>query len=239
MHPPLPMKGDLGIAKNYRGITLTSIAANIYNALRRNHIELKIEKILRKNKNGFRTNRFTSQIFVIRLILGVWAKKKKNKLDTMILFVEFSIVFEFLNKWKIEQIILAYGLPKETVAAIMMLYKNTKVKVLTSDGDTDYFDILAFVLKRDTWVPYLFIICLDYELRRSIDKMKDKIFKLTKERNRICPAQRITDADYADDIVLLANTSARAETLLHSLERAAAGIYLHVYAHKTECMWFN
>ncbi len=30
---PFPKKGDLGLAKNYRGITLTSIAAKIYNAL--------------------------------------------------------------------------------------------------------------------------------------------------------------------------------------------------------------
>ena len=29
---PFPKKGDLGLAKNYRGITLTSIAAKIYNA---------------------------------------------------------------------------------------------------------------------------------------------------------------------------------------------------------------
>ena len=39
--------------------------------------------------------------------------------------------------------------------------------------------------------------------------------------------------------MLLANTPAQAETLLHSLERAAAGIGLHVNAHKTEYMCFN
>ena len=49
----------------------------------------------------------------------------------------------------------------------------------------------------------------------------------------------ITDADYADDIALLANAPTQAETLLHSLERAAAGIGLHVNAHKTEYMCFN
>ena len=38
---PFPKKGDLGLAKNYRGITLTSIAAKIYNALLRNRIEPK------------------------------------------------------------------------------------------------------------------------------------------------------------------------------------------------------
>ena len=45
--------------------------------------------------------------------------------------------------------------------------------------------------------------------------------------------------DYADNKVLLANTATQVETLLHSLEWAAAGIGLHVIAHKTEYMCFN
>ena len=53
------------------------------------------------------------------------------------------------------------------------------------------------------------------------------------------PAKTITDADYATDIAILANTPNQAETLLHSLERAAAGIGLHVNAHKTEYMCYN
>ena len=40
-------------------------------------------------------------------------------------------------------------------------------------------------------------------------------------------------------IVLLVNTPNQAETLLHSLEWAAAGIGLHVKAHKTEYMCYN
>ena len=39
--------------------------------------------------------------------------------------------------------------------------------------------------------------------------------------------------------VILANTPNQTETLLHSLERAAAGIGLHVNAHKTEYMCYN
>ena len=63
--------------------------------------------------------------------------------------------------------------------------------------------------------------------------------ELTKKRSRMYPAKTITDADYADDIAILANTPNQAETLLHSLERAAAGIGLYVNAHKTEYMCFN
>ena len=66
---------------------------------------------------------------------------------------------------------------QKTVVAIRILFKNTKVKVRSPDGD-----ILA---------------------------------------------------------ALLANTSAQAETLLHSLERAADGIGLHVNADKTEYSGIN
>ena len=116
----------------------------------------------------------------------------------------------------------------------LRLIRNTKVKVRSPDGDTDYFDIVAGVL-----LGYLFIICLDYVLRTYINKIKGNSFKITKERSRRYPAKTITDADYTDDIALLANAPAQAETLLHSLERAAAGIGLHVNAHKTEYMCFN
>ena len=112
----------------------------------------------------------------------------------------------------------------------MILYRNTKGKVRSPDGDTGYFDIVAGVLQGDTLAPYLFIICLDYVLRTSIDNIRENGFMLTKKRSRRYPAKTITDADYADD---------QAETLLHSLERAAAGIGLHVNAHTTEFMCFN
>ena len=72
-----------------------------------------------------------------------------------------------------EQILLAYGLPKETVAATMILYRNTKMKVRSPDGDTEYFDIVAGVLQGDTLTPYLFIIYLDYVLRISIEKIRE------------------------------------------------------------------
>ena len=63
--------------------------------------------------------------------------------------------------------------------------------------------------------------------------MEENGFKLAKERSRRYPAQTIKDADYADDMALLANTPAQAETLLHSLGRAAAGTGLHVNTEKT------
>ena len=123
-------------------------------------------------------------------------------------------IFPLIMWWLMEQILLAYGLPKETVTAITFLYRNTKVTVRSPDGDTEYFDIVAGVLQGDTLAPYLSIA--SYVLRTSIDKIIENGFELTKKRSKRYPAKTITNADYADDIAILANTPNQAETRQHS-----------------------
>ena len=116
---PFPKMADLILAKNYQGITLTTIAANIYNALLRNSIEPKIENILRKNENGLRKNgSLTLQIYSWRCTC------KKTGGNNIICRLHQGLWLH--SQWKMEQILLAYSLPKETFAAIMMLFRNTK-----------------------------------------------------------------------------------------------------------------
>ena len=105
---PLPKKGDLEIAKNYRGITLTSIAAKIYNGRLINCIEPEIEKILRKNQNGFRRNRYTSQMLITRWILEGGRVNKK--------LMHFSRLFD-IHRGKMEQILSAYDLPQRNICS--------------------------------------------------------------------------------------------------------------------------
>ena len=93
-------KGDRRITKNYRGITFTSTAAKVYNALLLNHSKPEIEKILGKNQNVFRINRFTiSQIRTIhRITEGIDAKN----LEATLLSVDFSKAFDSLLRGKMK-----------------------------------------------------------------------------------------------------------------------------------------
>ena len=68
------------------------------------------------------------------------------------MFVDFSKAFDSIHRGNMEQILLVYGLPKDTITAIIMLYKNTNAMVHSPDGDTD-FNIIAGVLQGDTLVP--------------------------------------------------------------------------------------
>ena len=98
---PFSKKGDLGIAKNYRGIRPTLIAAKIYNALLLNHIKPEIEKILGKNQNGFWGNRsMTSQILSIRQIFECVRAKKKKYMSIISIIELLMWLFVFENKNK-------------------------------------------------------------------------------------------------------------------------------------------
>ena len=129
-----------------------------------------------------------SSNYLLRINISYWSHRivcnnfYKNSYMKLYIFTKDWI--DSIHRGKMEQIFLAYGLPEETVAAIMMPYRNTKVKVRFPDGDTDYLDIVAGVLQGDTLAPYLFIKCLDYVFRTAVDKIKENSFKLTKERSR-------------------------------------------------------
>ena len=117
-----------------------------------------------------------------------------KNLEATILFVDFSKAFDSIHREKVEQILLAYGLPKETVAAIVMLYRKMKVKVRFPDGDTGYFEIVAAVLQEDTLASYLFII-----LERLLIKWKTMVSSWQRKKEDTS-TQTITNADNANDI---------------------------------------
>ena len=99
--------------------------------------------------------------------------------------------------------------------------------------------LLLEFLQGDTLALYLVIICLDYVLRTSIGLIKETGFTLKGAGSKRYPAETITDADYTDDLALLALIPTLAKFLPHSLEQAPGSIGLHVNANKREHMCFK
>ena len=99
----------------------------------------------------------------------------------------------------------------------MMLNKNAKEMICSRNGDIDFFDIITEIVQRDSFAPYLFIICLDYVRWPSIDLLKKRIH--AKESQE--PAENFTDTDYRDNLVIRACTISQAESLFHSLQQSS------------------
>ena len=132
------------------------------------------------------------------------------------------------------KILPLYGIPDQIINAIKVLYTNTIAKVLTPDGETEQFDILAGVLQGDTLAPFLFIMVLDYALRISLDSHNSLGLLLKPKLSSRQPAQYLTDLDFADDLAIILKSIKNAETLLQSLEGAAAAVGFICNESKTE-----
>ena len=122
------------------------------------------------------------------------------------------------------------------VDAIAIMYDSTTARVVSPDGNTDYFKILAGVQQGDTLAPFLFIIILDYAMRKAITTNENLGFTLHPRRSRRHEAIKITDAIFADDLAALSDTMVDAEMLLHKIEKSAKEIGLHINESKTEYM---
>ena len=62
--------------------------------------------------------------------------------------------------------------------------------------------INAGILQGNTLVPFTFIVCLDYVLRKSLDAQTDLGFTLTQQTNSRYPYKKVTVASYADEFAV-------------------------------------
>ena len=208
------------------------------NRLILNRIQPKLDPLLRPNQNGYRPGRSTAShiLALCRIIEGV----KRHNLKAVLLFVDFKRAFDSVHREKMMRILRAYGIPDELVAAISKLYEDTRAKVISPDGDTEFFKIVAGILQGDTLAPYLFAIVIDWVMRNTINDCSEDVgFTIQRRRSRRQPAVEETDLAFADDIALLADEISQAQELLTNLEINAAKIGLYVNCSKTKVMLYN
>jgi len=143
---------------------------------------------LRKNQNGFRPNRNTvSHILTLRKVIeGV----KANHLPAVITFLISKK--PLIHQGKMIKILRVYGIPPNLLSA----NTNTMARLISPDGETELFEITAGVLQGDTLAPFLFIIVLDYAMRKATEgKETDLGFMITPRKSRRHPKEVLVDLD--------------------------------------------
>ena len=242
---PLPKKGDLQQMTNYRGISLMSIAAKVYNRVLLNRIQKPIDMSLRKNQAGFRKGRScTQQIHILRRIIdGAYNDGK----TLSVTFIDFKKAFDSIDRDMMFAILLHYGIPEQIVKAIRVLYDHSASRVCVDGQVSEPFDITTGVLQGDVLAPFLFIIVIDYvskiaegefgylTLKGNNSDTSGRIMRTTtREVDR-----RMCDLDFADDLALLENIGPQAQKQLESFSKNANAVGLVINTAKTKQMLLN
>lgn len=233
---PLPKKGDLSLMTNYRGISLMSIAAKVYNKILLNRIRPHIDPLLRSNQAGFRSGRSCAQqIHILRRIMEGF---KEYQLPLTVTFVDFKKAFDSINRSVMFSVLRHYGIPKVVVSAIQVLYNDSNSAVMVDGSISEPFQVTTGVLQGDVLAPFLFIVLVDYLLEKSSSGVDAGVVTHPR-RSRRYPARMLNDLDFADDIALLESSIPRAQSQLTRTATAAADLGLVISAPKTEYMTAN
>ena len=103
------------------------------------------------------------------------------------MFIDFSKEIDIVDRDKMAEILKAYGITDKITSAIMISYKDIKSIVRSDDCDSEFCDITGGVLQGDTLVPFLFIICLNYVLKKALERENELGFTLTERKSRRLP----------------------------------------------------
>ena len=138
------------------------------------------------------------------------------------------------------KILKTYGIPDRLISGIGLMYEGTQARVITPDGETEFFSILAGVLQGGTLGLYLFAIILDHGMRKAIGGKKEELgFTLHRRRSRRHEPVILTDTDFADDIPTISEEMEQAQNMLRNIEIEGAKVGFRLNAKKTEMMLFN
>ena len=134
---PLPKKGDLSCMNNYRGITLMSIAAKVYNKILLTRIREHVDPILRNNQVGFRPGRSCAQqVHILRRVMEAF---QSYQLPLTVTFIDFKKAFDSINRKVMFSILRHYGIPERLVNAVGALYNNSKSAVMVDGNMSEPF----------------------------------------------------------------------------------------------------
>ena len=225
----LPKKGDLTKCSNWRGLTLMSIPAKLLGRCLIRRLQERVDERLRKEQAGFRKNRGTSeQIFILRNIVE---QSLEWNSSLYLVFVDYEKAFDSISRETLWEIMKAYGIPDKFIVMVKAFYRNSRMSVQHGSKKSEWFEVKSGVKQGCVMSGFLFLLIVDWIMRRTLSEGKSGI------RWRLLDS--LEDLEYADDIVLLAETWKHAQEKLNKLNMYGLQTGLRINTNKTESMRIN
>jgi len=155
-----------------------------------------------------------SHLFTLRNIIE---QSLEHQQDLIINFIDYKKAFDSVHRPSLWKILKYYSIPDRFINIFKALYINSSCCVKTASGYTEFFEIVSGVPQGCILSPFLFIVVIDFVMRRTMDKPEYGI--VWQKQNRL------TDLDFADDLATLAEEENVCQEMTTKLEGQSATEY--------------
>ena len=184
-----------------------------------------LDEKMREGQSGFRRGRsYADQIFVLRNIIEQSVEWRK---EVVVNFIDFKKAFDSLHRPSMWNTLRSYGLPIKIINVIKLLYEGSTSCVRVGGRNTESFEITSGVKQGDVLSPVLFIVVVDWIMRRVVEE-DDGIDWVGNGR--------LPDLAYADDVALLSKDTRDMNRMTEKLEREARKVGLEINQRKTKVL---
>jgi len=227
---PIHKTGNPLDANNYRGITIGSCVAKVFNTILNKRLDkyLSDNDIIHETQIAFQKNSRTSDhMFILRTLIDNTVSRKKKKLYTC--FVDFRKAFDSLSHDAVFHKMKRNGINGRFLDTIQNMYQKTSLCVKTNGKLTPSFPGEVGVRQGDVLSPNLFKIFIN-DLPDFIGCSNDPPQLNCKPINCLL---------YADDLVLLSESQTGLQSSLERLQQYCTKWGLQVNIDKTKVIIFN
>ncbi|KAK6743212.1 hypothetical protein RB195_010461 [Necator americanus] len=171
------------------------------------------EETTRDEQAGLRPGPSTiDHVFIVRRVIEIWQRYSK---PMQLAFLDFEAAFDSPHRGRILNALRADGVPGKFVHLLDDMNQRTTAAVRTPVGCTTPFEVVTGVRQGAVAGPFLFNFAIDYIMRRTVDQFPADIVLAPSG----CP---LTDLEYADDVVIFAESSTKLQHVVNLASKLAA-----------------
>ena len=217
-------KGDIENIKNYRPISLLPVVYKIFTKIINNRLATTLDESQPREQAGFRSGYSTMDH--IQVIREVISRTKEYAQPLAIAFIDYEKAFDSVYPEAVIDALYQQGIDPAYIATLTNIYREAQAVVNLHEVSPE-FSTTKGVRQGDSISPKLFTATLENVFR-----------KLSWEGKGLnINGEHLNHLRFADDIVLIANSSQELQSLITELAEASLEVGLKINLSKTKVMY--
>ena len=236
---PVPKKGDLQLAKNWRGIALLSIVYKLFAGIiaKRLQRQLVSKHWLAPEQHGFLPERST--IEAAGCLVEILQRRTMDDVCTHSFFLDVSAAYDSVHIELLKLTLHKFGLPMHLIQLLATLYATYKVTVEDKkECETVYAEASCGVRQGCSLAPTLFIMTVNDLIEQACESNGIDIpfVESSNIRGSMCERKKFHMLMYADDAVVCCDSPSQLQTQIEKINSWLVYHGMKLNGAKSLCM---